>query len=533
MKKLLILLTILTLLFTGCRSAAPMATETPTANDTQIQLSDNAITVNGKGITTDNTQAVYSAKDIVYYHAGQDFTYGEGQAEDTHDAKEADAHTVVHITKAGRYIVSGQLSLGQIAIDLGESAPTDPAAVVTLILNGVDITCTVAPAILFYRVYECGHADETTATEEVDTQNAGANVIVADGTTNNINGSYVAKIYKSYKLSEDGTKVESSETLHKYDGAFYAKQTMNLYGGDKGDGILNIKAENEGLDSEFHLTVYGGNIRITSGNDGMNANKDNLSVITINGGTLHILCDGSTGEGDGIDSNGWLVINGGAVTAQACAFGGDAGIDSDKGIYINKGKVVASGNMLDRIAGGNQTYAVFNFVNRQSGNKTYTLKNAAGTVTGEYTPANAFTYLIVADDLLTPGDYTLWQDTTQLSGAKAEAMTGNMPQGEMPETLTDAPPMPNGEMPQPPDGKRPQPPNGEATQMPDGERPQIPNGENPQPPAGEPIEMPNGTSQPEHTENTMEKNKLSHAEVSSTFTITNGANQFINVDTAK
>ena len=41
-------------------------------------------------------------------------------------------------------------------MDLGEDAETDPDAVVTLILNGVDITCTVAPAIIFYRVYECG-----------------------------------------------------------------------------------------------------------------------------------------------------------------------------------------------------------------------------------------------------------------------------------------------------------------------------------------------------------------------------------------
>ena len=56
---------------------------------------------------------------------------------------------------------------GQIAVDLGEDAEEDPAAVVTLILNGVDITCTVAPAVIFYSVYECGSDDEDAATAAV------------------------------------------------------------------------------------------------------------------------------------------------------------------------------------------------------------------------------------------------------------------------------------------------------------------------------------------------------------------------------
>ena len=80
----------------------------------------------------------------------------------------------------------------------------------TLILNGVDITCTVAPAVIFYNVYECGSTDEDTASETVDTSAAGANVLIADGTINNVTGSYVARIYDpdSVVLSEDGMTVE-------------------------------------------------------------------------------------------------------------------------------------------------------------------------------------------------------------------------------------------------------------------------------------------------------------------------------------
>jgi hypothetical protein len=520
MKKVLVCIIILSLLLSGCSLI------TPKIEGTQISLSDSKITVDGNEITSDRSQAVYAAKDIVFYLAGQDFTYGEGTAEDAHEQSEADTHTVVHITKPGTYVLSGELSLGQIAVDLGEDAEENPEAVVTIILNGVDITCTVAPAIIFYNVYECCSSDEETATKDVDTLKAGANVIIADGTENNINGSYVAKIYKSYELNADGTEVIDSKNLHKYDGAFYSKKTLNINGGAKGNGILNITAENEGLDSELHLTINGGIINISSGNDGINTNEDNVSVTTMNGGTLNILCNGGTGEGDGIDSNGWLVINGGTVIAQACATSGDAGIDSDKGIYINGGKVVASGNMFDHIAGGNQTYAVFSFASRQNGNSTYTLKNDSGKMVGEYAPTNAFTYLIVAGDELSPGEYTFWQGDTQLEASAMPNMNGGMPQGERPE-------MPNGE--QPPQGmppkapggqERPGQPNGEPPEMPNGE---ISNGEHPQNPGSERPEMPEGMTPPDNIGGMMGGNMMPSGEASTTFMIVKSGNQFTNV----
>lgn len=115
------------------------------ADMTEIVLSDSGITVDGQPVSTDETAAVYTARDIVYYEDGQDFTYGAGSGSDAHSQEEADGHTVVHITQPGTYSLSGTLSAGQVAVDLGEDAEDDPDAVVTLLLNGVDITCTVAP----------------------------------------------------------------------------------------------------------------------------------------------------------------------------------------------------------------------------------------------------------------------------------------------------------------------------------------------------------------------------------------------------
>ena len=76
----------------------------------------------------------------------------------------------------------------------GEDAEKDPDAVVNLILDGAEITCTVAPAIVFQNVYECGSKSEKKAKPNVDTADAGANLILQG--ENTVSGAYVAKIFK-------------------------------------------------------------------------------------------------------------------------------------------------------------------------------------------------------------------------------------------------------------------------------------------------------------------------------------------------
>ena len=199
------------------------------------------------------------------------------------------------------------------------------------------------------------------------------------------------------------------------------------------------------------MTVNGGKINIVSGNDGINTNEDGVSVTTVNGGSLNILCDGSTGEGDGIDSNGWLVINGGTVISAACATSGDAGIDSDMGICLNGGTVVASGNMMDRIGESDATFAVFQFAQRQKGGSEYLLKNELGEQIAAWTPANDFTYLVVSGEELTPGTYSLWQGDTRLSvasGMRGGMMPGRFDMGQMPEGFDPANIPQNGQMPE-------------------------------------------------------------------------------------
>ena len=521
MKKLLCAILAAALL-AGC-TGAPSAQTTPPetvmadSGTVRIRLEDNSLTVTAPDGMAEN--AITTGHDIIYYKAGHDETYGAGDESEAHTAEEAARHTVVHINAPGTYILSGKLDAGQIAVDLGENAREDPNAVVTLVLDGLDITCTVAPAIIFYNVYECGDTENPTAT--VDTSAAGANVILAEGSENRVTGSHVAKIYKP------GTE----KKLHKYDGAFYSRMSMNI----GGEGSVHIYADNEGLDSELHLTINSGEIYIESGNDGINTNEDGVSVTTVHGGKLWIAVNGGTGEGDGIDSNGWLVINGGHVEAYACGFSGDSGIDSDMGIQINGGTVIATGNMLDRIDDGSQTHAVFTFAETQKG-FYYTLKDSWGSTVLEAQTPNAFQNLILSCPEMAEGTYTLWSGDTQFEGMAQQGggFFGGMQPIDRPdwpggdEGVIEIPPQPTNPVEvqgmTPPQGEQPE--NMPIPQFPQGGEgnmpvPPMPEGsENmpmPQPPEG--VEPPQGGRQPVQIIPT-------DGVLSTDFPISSGANYF-------
>ena len=352
-------------------TAAPETAENSYASrlgsPTIITLSDDGILVDCLDSGADE-DAVTVTHDIIYYEDKETYSsgnpYGEGTEAERHTAEEAAAHTVVNITKPGAYRVEGKLSQGQIRVDLGKGAEEDPDAVVELILDNADITCTVAPAILFLNVYECdGDRDEENATPQVDTAAAGANLILEG--SNTVSGSHVAKIFKDK---------DEEKKLWKQDGAVYSYMSMNIFG----PGSLALTADNEGLGAELHLTVNGGDISIFSQNDGINTNEDGVSVTTINGGNLTIFA-GLGKEGDGIDSNGYLVINGGSVVSAANPKS-DAGLDSDLGSFIHGGTVIAMGSTMDWAESDSEQVTMnLQFASQQQAGSSITITKEDGT----------------------------------------------------------------------------------------------------------------------------------------------------------
>ena len=477
MKRLVAMLLALLFLLSGCgakEGAEPALTQKQPEAQVQETVpaydapeyesrfdSETLITLSDEGIKTD-ALSVFASKDIVYYE-DKDFyesgnPYGEGGDADKHTAEEAEKHIVVNITKPGAYRVTGKLSAGQICVDLGNDAYEDPNAVVELILDNADITCTIAPAILFQSVYECDGAwSEDTAKPDVDTSAAGANLILEG--ENTVNGSYVARIYKDK---------EGEKKLWKQDGAIYSYMSMNVFG----PGALALNAENEGLDTELHLTINGGDIVIRSGNDGINTNEDNVSVTTINGGNVHILA-GLGAEGDGIDSNGYLVINGGSVISAAHP-AADAGLDSDLGSFIHGGTVIALGSTMDWAeSDSNQVTMNLQFaqyqavgsaitVTTEDGREIFSYDPGADAVVGEH--ARQYMGAVISCPAFRQGDsYQVYVAGQQMMYTGTDVRRGPGGFGGPPGGF-------GGDRPQWPEGDMPDnaPPEGFDSQMPEG-----------------------------------------------------------------
>ena len=264
---------------------------------------------------------------------------------------------MITIKKEGTYIVSGTLK-GQLAIKL--KSKSKKKYNITLVLKGVDIYCGVAPGVIFYKAYEMDNTNyedkgikiEFSKAIELNPDEAGVKIIIADDSDNTVSGSHVAEFY-DYVKKDDGTITMLPEDYieenyngviiegAKFDGAFYSRVSMSIYGEKKGNGILNIIGDNEGLDSEKHLIILGGNINIASQDDGINTNNDGGSVVLIKGGNVKI--NGGLDAGDGIDSNGYLIIQNGTVISAGSKT--KYGLNADLGVSIKGGIVKGVGSI--------------------------------------------------------------------------------------------------------------------------------------------------------------------------------------------
>ena len=292
---------LLSLLLGLCLLCTLVVAETAAA-ETLITLGETVL-VDGAAITEDTTAPVYLAL-VVEEHS------------DVPEDRIGLPNNVVTIAAAGTYRVTGTAENTQLAVRAGENDK------VRIILDNVDITCRTAPGIAVFSGY-----DPKTPGEY------GVVIELADNSYNVVHGSHTKKIL---------------DTDTKMDGAVDSLISLGFEGTN---GRLDVEADNEGMEVKFgHMTINGGIYHINAADDPLNVSEDGVAVLTVNDGYLFsAVRNEEGGEGDGIDSNGWIIFNGGTAINLAHPASMDGGIDSDMGSSINGGVIVGAGNMYDEI----------------------------------------------------------------------------------------------------------------------------------------------------------------------------------------
>ena len=243
---------------------------------------------------------------------------------------------IVKITLEGTYILSGTLN-GQIKVST--------SGTVVLVLNGVTIKNSASNGILFTKAYELDSSTFNYNTaKSLDITKAGAQIIIADGTENTVNAA-----------SQDGK-----------DGAIHSDVSILITGQTKGDGILNVIGSSEGIETDKHFFFSGGILKISAQDDAI-----------IRGGKL-LINSGLGREGDGVDSNGYILVEGGEIIAAARP-GADSGLDADQGVIINGGSVYSVGSSMD-MASTSSSQPTMNLIfnSNVAATSTVTVKDSDG-----------------------------------------------------------------------------------------------------------------------------------------------------------
>lgn len=124
-------------------------------------------------------------------------------------------------------------------------------------------------------------------------------------------------------------------TIVSKDDAIHADGLIEING-----GTFNLTAS-EGIEATY-VKINDGTINISASDDGINAGKKSTNyevTVEINGGNITIKM--GSGDTDGVDSNGNIIINGGTINVT-----GQSTFDYDGTGIINGGTVICNGEQI-------------------------------------------------------------------------------------------------------------------------------------------------------------------------------------------
>ncbi len=234
-------------------------------------------------------------------------------------------------------------------------------------------------------------------------------------------------IYSSEQIKNIlfATVVADSEDLKDGDPYYFYKASgaissdIDLY--FEGEGYLKVTSKNkEGIESKGNLTFSGGtgDYEIYAQDDCLNtttANSNNGIVrndltIDVNSLLAYVALDDE--EGDAIDSNGKLTINGGTIYAFAHPSSPDAGLDSVSGTYINGGTVIATGNMADAIASESKNKYIYASFDKISADTLIVIKDQDDKIITAFKTGRDIQNLLYSDSNLNYESYKIYTGGT-------------------------------------------------------------------------------------------------------------------------
>ncbi len=201
-------------------------------------------------------------------------------------------------------------------------------------------------------------------------------------------------------------------TISSGDDAVHADHALTVSGGE-----ITITASVEGLEAN-QVLLSGGDLTIASSDDGINAygGAQNLGKgasakttqeepsLTIEGGTIYV-----NAEGDGLDSNGDLIINGGSVLVDGpdMSMNGalDSGTENGGNCAVNGGTVLAIGasGMAEGFGPESAQNSFRMFLDTAPSGSEIVIEDEDGEELIRHTAAKTFSSLVFSSPELTLG----------------------------------------------------------------------------------------------------------------------------------
>ncbi|MDD3221820.1 MAG: carbohydrate-binding domain-containing protein [Clostridia bacterium] len=220
--------------------------------------------------------------------------------------------SVVKITQAGTYVISGTLKDGQIQVD------ADKEDMVHIILNGITASSSTSSVI---NGIQSEKIILTLAEGTTNTFSDGASYVYEDDTTDEPNACIFSK--DDISINGKGTLIVTGN----YEDGIRSKDDLKIV-----DGILDVTALQNGIKGKDSVSIKDGEIQINAGTDGIksnNAEETDKGYVILDGGTYNI-----TASQDGVQAETVLQINGGS--GNITTGGGSANASYDTSGQVNE-----------------------------------------------------------------------------------------------------------------------------------------------------------------------------------------------------